>query len=421
VASALGLACQGSGDAELRDTGTAATIDAAAPPSPSDASADASLRDAAVPDAGDPEPDAGLVPSPGDSDYLVLASPVVPAHGVFELAFDVPGDALSFVLTVRSLDMPRTIELLSLQGSGEVLFDASAGTRTFAPGRERSLSPYHPYTVMLPSSPELPLRPGTHRALLRLRGLEPSQAQLGADVVFERGAVPAPDGRLSVALWFLSGAALDAETAQADGRLPGGIARMAEIFASIGLELESDYRDLTSASLSPVLTDDAAIAAVVAALEAEPQQAPALDLVFVDELAFGPEITLLARGTGIPGPPAHPVLGRRGAVVVSLATLPAAPEQIGELLAHEAAHYLGLRHTSEYDGLRHDPIADTPECPSELASAMTADGQPVLSVEDCLEHGADNLMFCAPAQGAFPQELLTDGQAFVLLRNPLVQ
>jgi hypothetical protein len=144
--------------------------------------------------------------------------------------------------------------------------------------------------------------------------------------------------------------------------------------------------------------------------------------VLVDELAPEPGKSVLAKVSGVPAPPAHPALLRRGAVILPLAALPADAQRAGALLAHECAHYLGLRHTSEYDGLRHDPIADTPECLAERASRLGPDGQPLLSAEDCADHGGDNVLFYTPPRAGRPQqELLSAGQAYVLARSPLVR
>jgi hypothetical protein len=108
-------------------------------------------------------------------------------------------------------------------------------------------------------------------------------------------------------------------------------------------------------------------------------------------------------------------------VILAVDTLPVSGGRIGEMLAHESAHYLGLRHTSEFDGLRHDPLADTAECPAERSSQMSSDGTPVLSAEDCADLDGGNLLFYTPPQQLAAQDALSADQRFVLLRSPLVR
>lgn len=70
-------------------------------------------------------------------------------------------------------------------------------------------------------------------------------------------------------------------------------------------------------------------------------------------------------------------------------------------MAHEMGHYLGLYHTSEADGLLHDPIADTPECSESFG---------------CAEDFEQNIM--TPGEGE-KRWILTEGQASVIKRHPL--
>jgi len=79
---------------------------------------------------------------------------------------------------------------------------------------------------------------------------------------------------------------------------------------------------------------------------------------------------------------------------------------LGQTLAHEVGHFLGLRHTTEHQGVSEDPITDTPSCPSPDDAYRCRD--------------STNFMFPF-ALGGDSQTVITDGQGFVLRRSPLVQ
>jgi hypothetical protein len=161
--------------------------------------------------------------------------------------------------------------------------------------------------------------------------------------------------------------------------------------------------------------------------------------------------TTLGVDGSIPGPSGFPGTVNGGAVVGIFGTFGAEREpgacadprsaQFGcgtDLLAyvaaHEAGHWLGLYHLTEFDGTRFDPLADTPTCPcakcaprneqaqcaekggstpTPISAASCADRKPVCG-------GAQNLMFWqldpARAQGELTRE-----QGQVVRLNPAVR
>lgn len=113
---------------------------------------------------------------------------------------------------------------------------------------------------------------------------------------------------------------------------------------------------------------------------------------------------LLGLSAGIPGVPA--VHGNGGAgLVFTTENLTFDPASLGQTMAHEVGHFLGLRHTSERGGSAFDPINDTPTC---------GDPEDAYSCPDL-----NNLMF--PFSIDVDQRGITAGQRFVLQRNPLVK
>ena len=76
-------------------------------------------------------------------------------------------------------------------------------------------------------------------------------------------------------------------------------------------------------------------------------------------------------------------------------------EEMGKTIAHETGHSMGLYHTSERDGSQNDVITDTPRCGGGPPNGCP-DGQ--------------NIMFWS-GTGLD----LSAGQAYVLLRSPIVR
>ena len=80
---------------------------------------------------------------------------------------------------------------------------------------------------------------------------------------------------------------------------------------------------------------------------------------------------------------------------------------LAETAGHEMGHFLGLFHTTERNGIYHDPISDTPECSFTTANQC---GQ---------QYGADNLMYWTLWEDSSGnrignQDNLTEGQVYVL-------
>jgi hypothetical protein len=88
---------------------------------------------------------------------------------------------------------------------------------------------------------------------------------------------------------------------------------------------------------------------------------------------------------------------------------------MGETIAHEIGHQLGLFHTTEDSGMEHDILDDTPEC----GVVYDTDGDGELTAEECADHGARNVMFWV--SGDLRQNELSGTQLDILSASPVVR
>ncbi len=201
-------------------------------------------------------------------------------------------------------------------------------------------------------------------------------------------------------------------TSADDSNLQDTLGRFKSIFSSNGINVsEITYQWIES--------DDTVITSTDANGNFQPDSMDRLfsnnkgnsdfvQLFFVQ--SAGPGGTLGISG-GIPGPPVAgtPNSGVIAATFGGLSTLSSHDKNLlGETIAHEIGHYLGLYHTTESSGARFDPVSDTGECrKSNPAPASCPDGA--------------NLMFFAAGGPTIPQTILSPGQRFVLRHAHLVR
>ena len=148
-----------------------------------------------------------------------------------------------------------------------------------------------------------------------------------------------------------------------------------------------------------------------------------VNLFFVEDQPSG-ETAILGVSAGIPG--SMSIASSWNGVINYLsahATGSTLNSQVlGETVAHEMGHWLGLFHTTEAAGSSFDPLSDTAQCPISLDG--DSDGK--VYAEECEGYGADNLMFwttwstSSQAAGKTQEKLSTE-QQYILKYSPIAK
>ncbi len=283
----------------------------------------------------------------------------------------------------------------------------------------------------------------------------------------EAGAIPIPaTGTLDVAIYFavakaqdstLTDIPLTAATAASDPDLPRMETTLRTIFSKAGITVGTiTYKDLPAsvqaAYATGVNVDETGACAELSQLLKLAEPGNTLNIFFVSSFdATGlPEGQRIVGIDGtIPGPSTIGGTIASGAAVQTQdlrfgrtscngeLNLDCGADKTAYIIAHEAGHFLGLYHVSEWGGTVFDPLDDSAPCPCSTCKAASAtdrcsDAIPPpatntehqMTVTECTAStscgGGANLMFwLLDPQGSLGT--LTPQQQSVIRANPLVQ
>ena len=250
--------------------------------------------------------------------------------------------------------------------------------------------------LLAPNNPGVAITPGPWRFGIGSMGsLGRLNSEVDIDIFIKRGAPPTR-GILDLHFHFTGAHGWTAESAPEDADFNQAVERMGAVYAEIGIQLGGFTYDDVPGEFRQVdegldrLEPESSLQRLFALGSYD----TGVNLFFVERIgdfSFGGSIGGVSGGT--PGPSLLPGTSRSGVAVAT--ALDPAPDRIGHVMGHETGHFLGLFHTQEFIREVTDQIEDT------------ADGF----------ENSDNLMF--PTATSAPAHL-TDGQAWVLHRSPVV-
>lgn len=323
------------------------------------------------------------------------------------LTVDVPQGAISLMLALSTDANSFAVVQQITDPSGRILFrlgDTRSAMRIEVLGKGGQ-------SVMIPNSPNVSLQAGTYT--FHIVGTEQAQAQATALIKFADAT--ASTGTIDLNLYFVGTPGLTASTAEKDQAfqsiLANARARWLKLGITIGQIRAFDVQEPLASELSIIHYSKLGNLFSLS----QGQTNKALNMFFVREVQGDQAgFTVFGVAGGLPGP-AFLHGTRQSGVVVSTEGYQQAIERVGMTFAHEGGHYLGLYHTSERTGTSHDPLYDTPQCTAALDK--NADG--IVNGEECLQAGANNLMFWTVAP--ITQDHVTPNQRFVVMMNPLIK
>lgn len=327
-----------------------------------------------------------------------------------KVTFQVPKDAyaLSVVSTSSKTNVSPMVVRLHAPG-GRVLFDSNS------PFNSRiDLFPFYnlsggsQHAFMLPNSPAYRVQPGQYTLWMAAT----ARTQLSLDVLMKRGSVRAQQNKLPLSIWILPQNHLNADSAARHRKFQQALQTFKEIYGRMGNEVGPIryYKVTGTRARDLAVVDDGEFGQLWSLIDRN--RAAGLNFVVVDHFSDSGGGQTLGRSGGIPGPPTHPS-SPAGGVAVAAAVLPNEDgAYFGGITAHEAGHYLGLRHPTERKGTVFEPLADTPQCGARRDS--NANG--FVEAGECRGYGTENLMFWQATR--IQPKQVTAGQSFVVQHNP---
>ena len=306
--------------------------------------------------------------------------------GLGRFVFEVPSNVLSLSVTVYG-DPAGWYGIDSWSnGDGSLLVTADWPTLE---GNERGCVSCKNFTnqgagastTIAPNRPGAVIEPGTHRldVVGWVDGL--SADDVLVRVVAKRGERLPDTGTVDLNFYLTGAQGWLPDTIQTDPYFAACIARVNELYGRIGIEVGAIRFHEIDPGFSVISIAEGETGLEDLVSQSIQDETEGINIFFVDEILTGePDYpSIPGVSASVPNPPYLPGTVASGVAIALNGPLSVAPANrfldppaIGQTLAHELGHALGLFHTSEYDLVSHDVYADTPENDNGLL--MHADG-----------------------------------------------
>ena len=323
---------------------------------------------------------------------LELGALATPVEGSMETTFTVPVPVAAFDIVLIDNDNLRVAVKSLIAPDGTVLIDVDDTTNDLNPGFSYPTIA----TTAVPSTDDPRARPQVGDYRLRVGTYDPADFVnlIPVDGDIDRVAVffepeGAEGGLVDLTLLFAPATGLEAATAGADSFIADLLASVQSLLLDpIDCRLATvSFHDLPGTA--DVIDSGDAIRNLLRTSTYGEPNGVAINVILSSDITF-----TTGYSAGLPGPPGLYQTPGSGLAVELMST----GIDSGIVVAHEMGHFLGLHHTTELTGGRHDPILDTPECP--LGTEISA----------CPDY--ENLMF--PMFPLSTSLTLTPGQIRVL-------